>query len=68
MIVESLKPTSLAIHLVRDDGKPGCGDPVRDWEGSPATFVTLKATTIKAALVECPDSLGPCARNGCFPS
>ena len=61
-------PNELAIHLVRNDGQPGCGDPVRDWHGNSATFVTLSATTLKAALTECPDSIGPCGRNGCFPS
>ena len=60
-------PGGGAIHYVRPDRKPGCGDPCRPWDGYPSVFVPLKATTEKAALAECPESIGICGRNGCFP-
>ena len=61
-------PNDLAIHAIRPDRKPGCGDPVRDFEGEPAEFVPLKADTRAKALQECPESIGLCGRNGCFPA
>jgi hypothetical protein len=55
------EPNELAIHRVREDGLPGCGDTLRPWRGLPATFVKNVDPT------KCPDSIGMCGRNGCFP-
>jgi hypothetical protein len=45
--------STLAYHRVRSDGKPGCGDLVRPWEGMPMVFVNLGT------------GKPTCRRNGC---
>jgi len=54
--------SGLAFHWVRDDGRPGCGDPCRPYEGKPATFVPVTDREMRALL---PDTVGLCGRNGC---
>lgn len=55
------QPNELAIHHVKEDGSPGCGDKVRPWKNKAATFVFPVDPT------KCPQSKGMCKRNGCFP-
>ena len=54
--------SGLAFHWVRDDGRPGCGDPCRPWQGKAATFVPVPDREMRALL---PATVGVCGRNGC---
>lgn len=55
-------PNELRLHHVREDGKPGCGDPIRPWSGHQAVFVEINKRDLKAALAK---SYGMCERYGC---
>jgi hypothetical protein len=56
-------PNELAVHRVRLDGRPGCGDRVRSYKGDPLVLVPIPPHQLKATLAV---SKGPCGHWGCW--
>jgi hypothetical protein len=56
-------PNELAVHRVRLDGRPGCGDRVRSYKGDPLVLVPIPPHQLKATLAV---SIGMCGRHGCW--
>ena len=59
-----MRPSTLAIHRLKAEGRTGCGDPVRDWNGQSMVVVPLD-TPEALQEAEAATRVGRCGRNGC---